>query len=182
MQDSCQKSSMLIPSYLDGELSEEQAAPLRRHLMECQPCRDLAQDEQAMKRWFIAEEAPAAPPGFAARVARRAFAGDAGVLTDSEFALQPHVAGSGNTEQEDPTLRFVLQLTAIAAAVLFCLALAIRTHDLPESADLGASEDYSQVVEKLMRMNAAEEAAADEIPGLPRKDADDEPMNRKTRK
>ena len=183
MQNSCQNSSMLIPSYLDGELSEEQAGPLRRHLMECQPCRDLAQDEQAMKRWFMADEAPVAPPGFAARVARRAFAGDAGVLPDSEFALQPALRASGESGQEDLTLRFVLRLTAIAAAVLFCLALAIRTHSLPESDDLGASEDYTQVVEGLERMNAAAEAeaASDASRDLPLEETDDARIDKKSR-
>jgi len=153
MQNHCQKSEGLIPSYLDGELSEEQAAPLRKHLMECQPCRDLAQDEQAMKRWFIAEEAPAAPPGFAARVARRAFAGDEGILPDGDLLLQPQTA-TGRVEA--PAVQFVLKLTAVAAAVLFCLALAIRNHSLPESEDLGAVEDYSEVLEDLERLNEAE--------------------------
>ena len=153
MQKQCQNSEGLIPSYLDGELSEEQAAPLRKHLMECQPCRDLAQDEQAMKRWFIAEEAPVAPPGFAARIARRAFAGDEGLLPDTALELQPHSAAA---RTEAPVLQFVLKLTAVAAAALFCLALAIRNHSLPESDDLGAVEDYSEVLEDLERLNEAE--------------------------
>lgn len=153
MQNQCQKSEALIPSYLDGELSEEQAAPLRKHLMECQICRDLAQDDQAMKRWFIAEEAPLVPPGFAARVARRAFAGDEGILPDSDLELRPQPAAA---RIEAPVLQFVLKLTAVAAAVLFCLALAIRNESLPESDDLGAVEDYAEVLEDLERLNHAE--------------------------
>jgi anti-sigma factor RsiW len=152
MQNPCQDAHTLIPSYLDGELSEEQAAPLRRHLLECQPCRDLAQDQQALKRWFTADEALVAPPGFAARVARRAFAGDAGVLPDYE--LDPQLQSSG--PKEERVLQFVLQLTAVAAAVLFCLALAIRGQSLPTTEDLGATEDYSEVLKHLEELNRAE--------------------------
>ena len=72
MSIACQNAQSLVPSYTDGELSEEQAAPLRRHLLECLACREVAQGEQALKRWFVpAEDALAvAPQGFAARVAR----------------------------------------------------------------------------------------------------------------
>ena len=155
MKNTCQNSAALIPGYLDGELSEEQAAPLRRHLLECQPCREVAQDEQALKRWFQADEAPAAPPGFAARVARRAFAGDEGLLSDrDELVPQPAAARS-----EDNALQFVLRLTAVAAAVLFSLALAIRTSSLPETEDLGATESYAEVLEDLERLNRAEAAS-----------------------
>src|SRR5258705_12108957 len=83
----CNQAQPLIPSYLDGELSEPQAAPLRRHLLDCQPCRAGAQSEKNVKRWFSATAAIAVPKGFAARVARRAFAGDTG-----EPRLEPAVA------------------------------------------------------------------------------------------
>jgi anti-sigma factor RsiW len=41
----CHDARSLIQSYLDGELSQAQAAPLRTHLLDCQPCRAGAQDE-----------------------------------------------------------------------------------------------------------------------------------------
>ena len=150
MKNQCENSNLLIPGYLDGELSEEQAAPLRRHLLECMSCRDIAQDEQAMKRWFVAEKAPVAPPGFAARIARRAFAGDTGEVNHGA-PVATAVAAS-----EEPQFQFVLRMTAIAAAVLFCFALAIRTESLPSSADLSATENYPEVLRNLERLNAEE--------------------------
>src|SRR5687767_11962997 len=78
----CRDASALIPSYLDGELTEAQAAPLRKHLLSCQACRGSAQSEKNLKRWFVEAETPAVPKDFAARVARRAFAGDRGQPVD----------------------------------------------------------------------------------------------------
>ena len=73
--DRCGDVSALVPGYLDGELSEEQAAPLRRHLLSCPDCRAAAQDLTSLRRWFPAPEPAGVPAGFAARVARAAFAG-----------------------------------------------------------------------------------------------------------
>jgi anti-sigma factor RsiW len=143
----CHNAESLVPSYADGELSEEQAAPLRRHLLECVSCREAVQSEQALKRWFADDGEVLSPPGFAARVARRAFAGDTGILAD-----EPTPVG----RPEGAVLSFVLQLTAVAAAVLLVLALAIRSERLPEDSDLSAEEPYTQVLEELERLNEAE--------------------------
>jgi anti-sigma factor RsiW len=143
---------LLVPSYLDGELSEEQAGPLRRHLLDCPACRELAQGGQALKRWFVQETPIAVPSGFAARVARRAFAGDAGVL--------PDVAPVSASEESAAILPFVLRMTAIAAAVLFVFALAIRQQRLPEDADLSAEEPWQDVRQALIELNEREAAAA----------------------
>ena len=58
----CIEARPLIPSYLDGELSEAQARPLRKHLLDCPECRSGAQGEKNLKRWFVQEE-PVAPNG-----------------------------------------------------------------------------------------------------------------------
>lgn len=169
MKMTCDNAESLIPSYLDGELSEEQAAPLRRHLLDCHGCRDTAQDDQALKRWFAPEGAlaAAAPAGFAARIARRAFAGDTGVLPDGDADVAP----ADRTGTEGTILSFVVRVTALAAAVLLVCALAIREERLPETPDLSAEEPYPQVLEELERLNRAEEGAetpeprADEVRG-----------------
>lgn len=70
------RAKELIPGYLDGELSEEQASALRAHLIDNPQSRIHLQDLTSIKAWFVAAEAPPVPVGFAARVARRAFAGD----------------------------------------------------------------------------------------------------------
>jgi hypothetical protein len=143
----CENAKSLTPSYLDGELSEEQAAPLRRHLLECLSCREGAQNEQALKRWFVDVES-SAPPGFAARLARRAFAGDPGILSERHEPAATNVTGA--------ILSFVVLFTAAAAAVLLVLALAIREERLPESPGLFAEEPYPQVLESLEQLNRAE--------------------------
>ena len=151
----CENASALVPSYLDGELSEEQAGPLRRHLLDCFACREVAQGEQALKRWFSAEEsATAVPPGFAARVARRAFAGDQGVL-------QPQASTEASTAGGGSVLPFVLRLTAIAAAVLFAFALGIRQQSLPEDLGLSAEESWQDVREELSELNEQEAIASE---------------------
>lgn len=148
MNIACENAKSLTPIYLDGELSEEQAAPLRRHLLECQSCREVAQNEQALKRWFVSDTGgETAPPGFAARVARRAFAGDPGLFTER----QPVAKAA-----EGAILSFVVLFTAVAAAALLFLSLAIREDRLPQSPGLSAEEPYPQVLESLEVLNRAE--------------------------
>ena len=88
----CTDASRLISSYLDGELSEAQAAPLRKHLLACQRCRAEAQGEKNLKRWFVTADPVAVPEGFAARVARRAF----GAIGDINILMVSHGASTIN--------------------------------------------------------------------------------------
>jgi anti-sigma factor RsiW len=130
----CQGARSLISSYLDGEVSEVQAAPLRGHLLSCFACREIAKEGTALSRWFhpLAEEdrlAGRAPAGFAARVARRALAGDPGLLI-------PQRTGAPSDRRH---LSFVLWLCAAAAAVLFVLAIALQRGTLPRGDQLEAS-------------------------------------------
>lgn len=158
----CRQAEPLIPSYLDGELSEVRAAPLRRHLLDCQPCRAGAQGEKNLKRWFPHEAASSIPKGFAARVARRAFAGDAGESTLAERVLQPHAAPAFRAvESEEPILQFVLALTAAAALVVIALAVSMRSWNLPSGTSLRATDGRDQIsvedaIERLDRLNRAE--------------------------
>jgi hypothetical protein len=149
----CTDALALVPSYLDGELSEAQAAPLREHLLGCQPCRGSAQDLKGLKRWFVgpAEEASLVPTGFAARVARRAFAGDTG---EADAPL-PAAAVA-------PSLGFVRELTGIAAAVLVALAIGLRMQDRPAGERLQADQrlSFPEVQEQLERLNREDAAAA----------------------
>ena len=134
---SCENARSLVPSYLDGELSEEQAAPLREHLFACPGCREVAKGEKALKRWFseaaAASVVPAAPSGFAARVARRAFAGDRGVLTP---VREPRTSG----KVEASVLPFLLKACAVAAAILFVLALQIQQRSIPSGSQMQADD------------------------------------------
>lgn len=128
MKFTCDDSRPLVPSYLDGELSEAQASPLRAHLLDCPACREIAKEGKTLTRWLEPDPAPVSVPvGFAARVARRAFAGDPGLLVPEPPPLLRR-----------PLLPFLLIATAVAAAVLFVLAVAIQRESLPHTNGLEA--------------------------------------------
>jgi anti-sigma factor RsiW len=128
---SCDAARALVPPYLDGELSEAQASPLRAHLLDCPACRETAKEGKALERWFVAEPAGVTvPSGFAARVARRAFAGDPGLLVPEPPPVAPRRT----------LLPFLLAASAIAAAALLVLALALQRESLPRASGLDALE------------------------------------------
>lgn len=154
----CNDAQLLVMSYLDGQLSEAQAAPLRKHLLECQPCRASAQDHKNTTRWFVRPEPVAVPRDFAARVARRAFQGDRGEqlvevgasreIAGASFA-QPEArepwAREASSRENGRMLRFVLGLTSVAAAAAICISIAVRSLTLP-SGDHMAADDRTPVL------------------------------------
>lgn len=163
----CDDAQLSIMSYLDGELTEAQAAPLRKHLLECQPCRASAQDLKNTSRWFVRPEAVAVPRDFASRVARRAFQGDRGErLLDvggRAMVAQPALE-SGAGRENGRMLRFVLTLTSIAAAVVLCTAIAVRSLSLPSGERLTADDrapalPLDSALERLDQLNAADAQA-----------------------
>lgn len=161
----CSDARPLVPVYLDGELTEAQAAPLRQHLMSCTSCRGAAQRGTAFKGWFVDEGPVDIPAGFAARVARRAFAGDVGELTPAASApgtpgpLGHALSAVGPSEASAGVLTFVLQLTSIAAAVLVALAIGMRSVGMPETDNLRADDFVLDVaLERLDELNAVEPA------------------------
>lgn len=164
MEMTCPDARVLVPAYLDGELSEARSSLLRKHLLDCHSCRTGAQDGKNLKRWFSAAreheqaEPLPAPSGFAARVARRAFAGDRGLLTPSAAPSAELVGTSDATRKEGKLLRFVLGATAVAAAMALLLALAggLKGREVGSSmsADDRALPPAKQVIEELERLNA----------------------------
>lgn len=158
MELTCSDARPLVGAYLDGELSEARSSLLRKHLLDCHSCRTGAQDGKNVKRWFAAareDEArlPAVvPSGFAARVARRAFAGDVGQSGEREFTLSPR-------KKEAGVLSFVLSATAIAAGLALMLAVAARLRGREVGSSMSADDrapvPVKQVVEELERLNAA---------------------------
>lgn len=152
----CKDCLPLISSYVDDELSEPQAAPLRQHLMDCPACRRALQGEKSFKRWFEPRSEPVAvPAGFAARVARRAFAGDEG-----------SGAGWGSATAEDPTrqgetpvLQFVLWATAIAAGLLLVLSISIFSTRLPDGGNVHGQR-LNDKEDVLQRLDALDDPAA----------------------
>lgn len=175
----CQNARPLIQSYLDGELTEAQAAPLRKHLLDCQPCRASAQGEKNLKRWFVEPAAVAVPRDFAARVARLAFAEAAMEAAGGLAAPMPATAATYmptatllTTPQRASTslravpaadernMRFVLAMTALAATVLVLVSIGIRSLTLPSGATLMADDQktlsYDQALQDLDQLNHRE--------------------------
>jgi anti-sigma factor RsiW len=148
MEFTCKEAVPMIGAYLDGELSPASAALLRPHLLECPACRNSTADGRALQRWFTplreSPSAPAVPSGFAARVARRAVAGDTGERT-------------APVAQEGKLLPFVLRLTAAAAAVTLLLALGVRLRSRPDADNLSADDrkplSMTQIQSELDRLN-----------------------------
>jgi hypothetical protein len=157
MKLTCDHAIALVPSYLDGELTEAQAAPLRAHLLGCVGCREVAKDAKVLKRWLVVGDPSAVPAGFAARVARRAFAGDAG---ESATAF-----AGGTAAPEAALLPFVLRLTVAAAAVLLCLAAAMQLQSRPTESDELRADDLDLVWEEIYGMDAPR--AAEDLPVPP---------------
>jgi hypothetical protein len=161
----CREAQPLVGAYLDGELSEPRAALLRKHLLECFACRSGVQDGKTLQRWFAplreaasersGEFSAPVPSGFAARVARRAFAGD-----DGERRVGPAPAPHGN---DGRILRFVTGLTALAAAAAILLAVAYRAQSRPSgdrlSADDRAPLTVLEIRDRLERLNREAEKA-----------------------
>lgn len=147
MKMSCDAAGPLVGSYLDGELSEAQASPLRAHLLDCPVCREKAKEGRVLARWFtiLREEDEADPPtvpaGFAARVARRAFAGDPGLVVPAGGPVPPLEMDVDEVPAVAPrrTLApFLMAVTAAAAVILFLLALALQKENLPSGNQLRA--------------------------------------------
>lgn len=158
----CSDARPLIPAWADGELSEAQAAPLRSHLLGCRECRSSMQDLRALQRWFAAgavDGVALVPPGFAARVARRAFAGDRGERGPlAAPALVISEPGIGRERRR--TLDFVLWSTAAAALLVVALSVALRMRDLPSGERLRAEDRTPQTTEEILR--ALDELGASE--------------------
>ena len=166
---SCKDARGMVGAYVDGELSEAQASVLRQHLLACVACRSSTQDLKSLKRWFAAEalEQPAAvPTGFAARVTRRAFAGDTGERHASPAtALQPQVttvgAPVGLSSPGGRLHSFVIGMTGLAAAAAIVAALAIQAQKRPAERDLRADDNAipstSELIDELDALNRAQD-------------------------
>jgi hypothetical protein len=163
MEFECNDALPLVPAYLDGELSEARAGLLRKHLLGCHACRGTAQSGKTLQRWFAPRAEASADPrsaffvavpsGFAARVARRALAGDSG---EREYRLP--------RAKSDNLLPFVLRATAIAAGLLFALAVGLQMQSRPETTHLSAESvapPVEHIVEQFDQLNGAGVVAPD---------------------
>ncbi|MFT4541599.1 MAG: anti-sigma factor RsiW [Planctomycetota bacterium] len=185
----CRDASALVAGYLDDELSEAQAAPLRQHFLDCHSCRGQVQKGKSLQAWFPETPEVAVPSGFAKRVTRMAFAQvpaeaatDAASGQEQELVLQPvgrrsepssmsstraAFAGGGTTDRVS-TRDFVLQLIAVAAVLLVALSISLRGIHMPTDGELQADDgsliEALQGLDELNRGDAATgEAVGDAI-------------------
>jgi len=143
----CDVVLALVPTFVDGEVTDSVGGTVRRHLMDCSACRNAVQEEQTLRQWFVASPEVEVPKGFAAHVARRAFAGDLGL----EPSLAPVAASP-----ELPTgrvLAFSRALVAVAAGGLVAISLVLAGGGRPEVADLDAGKGLQEALLELEQEN-----------------------------
>ena len=171
----CTEVRALVARYLDDELEEVQAAPMRAHLLACPGCRAVVQEGKSLQTWFVPPEPVEVPEGFAARVAHRAATGDRGALVSVPMPLdgpglledepledEQRSATAGTfgrpEEQREGVQPFVLSAMAVAALVLLVLSIALRRLELPGGEGLEAKDtSRDQAIEALEDLNDREE-------------------------
>ena len=120
-----------------------------------------------------APEMPAEVPEPVAAPVAEAPDADAGGVPEPRTAAAPEPVvaatsvGPAAVEPQGRLLSFVTGLTAVAAAVLFVLALAIRGQDLPDHSRLSADDTptFQEVLEDLEHLNEATETELEDAEG-----------------
>jgi anti-sigma factor RsiW len=167
----CDRSKALVAIYVDGELGEELAGPLRRHLMQCADCRASVSEAKAMASWFVPGAPISVPEGFAARVARLAASSDrAGMVATGAASGDDSVVPSRAVPEQRPRhlrsvdspARFAMSLAAVAAAVLIGLTVLLASGDgrSLDGTELHATPPVGEALKVLDELNRREAAAA----------------------
>lgn len=143
-------SEALIQRFVDGEVTEDQDRAIRLHLRESAVARALVLEAERTRHLIRASAGPvaSAPAGFAARVAREAFAAEARASQEFSSAL-PLVR----------RLAFLAVAAGLGLAVLWLLAR--RVEDWTARPEVGASQvlsvkDFASPHESFLRTRAEE--------------------------
>ena len=153
----CDVVLALVPTFVDGEVAESVGGTVRRHLMDCPACRAVVQEEQTMRQWFVPGPEVDVPAGFAAHVARRAFAGDVGQAPVSAPQLEAAPDRPGGR-----VLAFSRALVAVAAGGLVAGTLILSGGDRPAVGDLDAGKNLEEALSELEAENLSLELEASE--------------------
>ena len=148
----CEQAEKMIARSVDGELAVKEVGALRRHLAECEGCAALASEARDLKAWFVTDTPVEVPSGFAQRVATKAFAqaGEREVRAGfSPQVLTPEFSSpQGGVVQGSfgagPKDRFLMGLTALAAALLLALGMALYVQRANQSYELDADDESLQ--------------------------------------
>ncbi len=169
----CELAEKMIARSVDNELAVKEVGALRRHLTGCAACATLAEEARDLKGWFVADDPVEIPSGFAQRVTSKAFAqageerpsfqrlpGKApedvpalpgGGLVQGAFGSSAFGAGSKD--------RFLVGLTALAAALLVALGMALYMQRASESKNLIADDrTLHEMLDSLNDANRMESA------------------------
>ena len=142
----CEEVGRWISKSVDSELSVKEVGEMRRHLEGCTACHALAEDSRDMKAWFVPTDPVPVPAGFAQRVVAEAFAGKKPIPSLHRLAGGPQVLDEPVAPHRED--RFIFRMTAVAAALLVMLGLALSMQRLNESRDLKADTDSKEDVLK----------------------------------
>ena len=152
----CEVVLALVPTFVDDEVTDGVGGTVRRHLMDCPACRTAVQEEQTLRQWFVAGPEVGVPEGFAARVARRALAGDVGHIP----AIAPQLSIPSEPHAEVPSARpagrvlaFSRALVAVAAAGLVVTTLLLSDGSRPEVSGLDAGKGLQEALTELDEEN-----------------------------
>lgn len=154
----CDVVLALVPTFVDNEVAQSVGGTVRRHLMDCPSCRTAVQEEQTMRQWFVPGPEIEVPDGFAAHVARRAFAGDVG---QAPVSLQQ--AAKAPEQPSGRVLAFSRALVAVAAGGLVAVTLVLAGNGRPEVADLDAGKGLQEALSELEEENQRLELEASEL-------------------
>ncbi len=157
----CDVVLALVPTFVDDEVTESVGGTVRRHLMDCSACRNAVQEEQTLRQWFVAGPEVDVPTGFAAHVARRAFAGDVGREPVPAAAAPAPEPAAGRV------LAFSRALVAVAAGGLVAITLVLAGSGNPEVADLDAGKGLQEALSELEQENQRLEQEREESVSLP---------------
>lgn len=157
-------SEELIQRFVDGEVTEDQDRSIRLHLRESEAARARVLEVERIRHLLRASAAavPAAPAGFAAIVARRAFAAEARAGQELAHAL-PFVR----------RLSFLAVAAGLLLAVLWLLLQ--RVEDWAARPEVGANQvlsgkGSSSPHEAFLRAPSGEPSNAAPTPAIPTSD------------
>ena len=162
----CAQVLDLVPTFVDDEVPEGDARAVRIHLVDCTDCRGAVQEENSLRQWFVPTAEVAVPEGFAARVARRAFAGDEGRSAETLTAALPEhtLTPVAAPQAQGRVLSFVMGLAAAAAAVMMAFTLLLASQDSQGLGDgVGADSLLEDALDELHKENLALETQASDV-------------------
>ena len=142
----CEEFAPLLSAYFDGELTEEERAELRAHVMECEACQKLLGELTALHEAFGALGEEEVPAGFTE-----------GVMA----AVRAEKAAAKPQAKKRSAWRHMAPLAACAALVLLAAAVALPQMDKKSVNDADMSPACAPENRKIYAVTGAPSADGD---------------------